>query len=161
MGVVDGSWNIIISYHVQEVCSKLLKRNRIICPEVAVNGQFLPGKSIFFKNCLKKSKFFGNLLGKIKIFLTRIHDPQISNQIDVAAKTCQVMTEEGKETGWRGLVEDCLVYNSENHDRVLWRDLQISQETTEKDRQRTTVEGGTELENVLQLRHLFNRVDWE
>ena len=31
----------------------LLKRNRIICPEVAVNGQFLPGKSNNFLNCLK------------------------------------------------------------------------------------------------------------
>ena len=31
-----GSWNIIVSYHVHEVCRKwwLLKRNRIICPEV-------------------------------------------------------------------------------------------------------------------------------
>jgi len=28
---------------------RLLRRNRIICLEVAVNGQFLPGKSIFFK----------------------------------------------------------------------------------------------------------------
>jgi len=42
-----------------------LKRNRIIWPEVAVNGQFFPGKSNFFLNCLKKSKFFGNLPVKI------------------------------------------------------------------------------------------------
>ena len=34
--------------------------------------------------CLKKSKFLGNLLGKIEILLTRIHDPQISKQIDGA-----------------------------------------------------------------------------
>ena len=34
-----------------------LKRIRIICPEVAVNGQFLPGKSNFDLNCLEKSKF--------------------------------------------------------------------------------------------------------
>src|SRR6218665_1423269 len=34
----------------------LLKRNRIIWPEVAVNGHFFAWKSIFF-NCLKKSKF--------------------------------------------------------------------------------------------------------
>jgi len=84
----------------------LLIRNRIICPEVAVNEQILPGKSnlffnylkkskffknlpgknrIFLWNCLKKSKFLWNLPGKIEIFLTRIHDPQISNQIDAAA----------------------------------------------------------------------------
>jgi len=30
----------------------------------------------------EKSKFFGNMSGKIEICLTRIHDPQISNQID-------------------------------------------------------------------------------
>src|SRR6218665_1690555 len=34
----------------------LLKRNRIISPEVAVNGQFFAWKIDFF-NCLKKSKF--------------------------------------------------------------------------------------------------------
>src|SRR6218665_1712693 len=34
----------------------LLKRNRIICPEVAVNEQFFAWKTEFF-NCLKKSKF--------------------------------------------------------------------------------------------------------
>jgi len=55
-----------------------LKRNRKICPEVAVNEQFLPGKSklclnclkksTFFKICLKKLKFFTNLPGKIEIF---------------------------------------------------------------------------------------------
>src|SRR6218665_3227547 len=46
---------------------RLLKRNRIICPEIAVNGQFLTGKLNFFLNCLKKSKFFGNLIEKIRI----------------------------------------------------------------------------------------------
>jgi len=64
----------------------LLKRNRKMCPEVAVNGQFLPGKSKLFLNCLKieifqkfawksrnsskicleKSKFFKNLPAWIK-----------------------------------------------------------------------------------------------
>ena len=44
----------------------LLKRYRIISPEVAVNEQFLPGKSIFFK-LPEKSKFFENLPGKIEI----------------------------------------------------------------------------------------------
>jgi len=32
----------------------------------------------------EKSKFHLNLPGKIEILLTRIHDPQISNQIDAA-----------------------------------------------------------------------------
>ena len=51
-------------------------------------------KSKFFKNLLsknqifyklpEKSKFYGNLHEKIEIFLTWIHDPQISNQIDAA-----------------------------------------------------------------------------
>jgi len=75
----------------------LLKRNRIICQDVAVNGQFVPGNSKFCLKLIEKSKFFGNLPGKIKIFwwnclkkskffknlpawknwifLTRIHDP--------------------------------------------------------------------------------------
>ena len=78
VGVVDGPWNIIISYHVQEVCSKVvtLNRNRIIYPGVAVNGQFLPGKLIFFgeiafknrnfsKICLEKLKFLEICLVKI------------------------------------------------------------------------------------------------
>ena len=46
-GVVDGSWNIIISYIMYWKYVRkwwLLKRYRIICPEVAVNEQFLPGK---------------------------------------------------------------------------------------------------------------------
>src|SRR6218665_2366272 len=81
----------------------LLKRNRIICPEVAVNGQFVE-KSNFF-NCLKKIKNFRkfacktlysflNLLEKIEIFrkfacrnrffLPGSTTPQISNQIDAA-----------------------------------------------------------------------------
>jgi len=88
-GVVDGSGNIIISYHVQEVCSKVVnfeeKYNNL-----PVNGQFLPRKSNFFLKlpekieiCRKfawkkqnifvklpeKSKFFGNLPGKIEFCL--------------------------------------------------------------------------------------------
>ena len=87
VGVVDGLWNvIIISYHVRKWW--LLKRNRIICPEVAISEHFLPGKSIFvlklpekieiFQNfasenricliCLEKSKFLENLHGKFEIF---------------------------------------------------------------------------------------------
>jgi len=64
-GVVDGSWNII-SYYVLKCVRKwgLLKRNRIICPEVAVglNEQFLPGKSNFFK-LPEKIENFQNLPG--------------------------------------------------------------------------------------------------
>jgi len=45
-----------------------LRRNRKNCQEVAVNEQFLPGKSKLFLNCLKKSTFFENLPGKIEIF---------------------------------------------------------------------------------------------
>jgi len=64
-----------------------LKRNIIICPEVhvAVNGQILPGKLVIFVKLPEKLTFFGNLPVKIEMFLTRIHDPQISNQIDTAA----------------------------------------------------------------------------
>src|SRR6218665_1805604 len=40
---------------LQEICSKVVtfEENRIICPEIAVNGQFLPRKSKFPLNCLK------------------------------------------------------------------------------------------------------------
>ena len=37
---------------------------------------------------MKKSKFFGNLPGRKWLFFIRIHDPQISNQIDVAVSIC-------------------------------------------------------------------------
>jgi len=90
-GVVDGSWNIIISYHVQEVGPTCMFENGdfwreiiIICPEVAVNGQFLPGDSNSFVKLPEKSKVFGNLPEQIEMLLTRIHDPQISNPIDAA-----------------------------------------------------------------------------
>ena len=39
----------------------LLKRNRIIWPEIAVNSQFLPGTTKFSLKSPKKSKFFENL----------------------------------------------------------------------------------------------------
>src|SRR6218665_2387193 len=68
-GVAGGSWEswtgreildllYVIMYrkYVQKRC--LLKRNRIICPEVAVNEEFLHGKLNFFTHCQKKSKFF-------------------------------------------------------------------------------------------------------
>jgi len=57
---------------------RLLKRNRITCPETVVNCQFLPGKSNFFvklpKNrkfsviCLEKSKFLWSYLKKNRNF---------------------------------------------------------------------------------------------
>ena len=43
----------------------LLKRNRIICPEIAVNDQFLPGKFNFFVKLPEKSKCVENLPGQI------------------------------------------------------------------------------------------------
>ena len=43
----------------------LLKRNRIICLEIAVNSQFLAGKSKFVMKLRKKSKFVWNLPIKI------------------------------------------------------------------------------------------------
>ena len=57
----------------------LLKRNRIIWPEIAVNSQFLPGKSkfsvkspkesnFFSEICLENQNFLWNYLKKIKIF---------------------------------------------------------------------------------------------
>src|SRR6218665_3666678 len=54
---------------------------RIICPEAAVNGQFYL-ENRFFLNCLKNSKIFRKFAWKNRNLLTRIHDPQISNQID-------------------------------------------------------------------------------
>jgi len=45
-----------------------LKRNRITCPEIAVNSQFLPGKLKFFWNLPWKIDFLWNCLKKIKIF---------------------------------------------------------------------------------------------
>jgi len=44
-------------------------------PEVAVNEQFLRGKSNFLKNCLKKSTFFQKFAWKNRNFFTRIYDP--------------------------------------------------------------------------------------
>ena len=55
----------------------------------------MPGISNFFQICLKKfaskNRDFFKLPEKIEILLTRIHDPQISNQID-AAYLCLVQT---------------------------------------------------------------------
>ena len=48
--------------------SWLLKRNWIICPEIAVNIQFMPGKSKFFKITLKKLKLLKIWAEKIDFF---------------------------------------------------------------------------------------------
>ena len=95
----------------------LLKRNRIIWPEVVVNEQFLPGKSKFSKNCLKKfarknKNSFKDLPGQIKIFCKIAWrnrnfsemclekskfcwpgstTPQISNQIDAAGSIWELV----------------------------------------------------------------------
>ena len=73
----------------------LFKRNRVICPEVAVNGQFLPGKSNIFVKLPEKNrfflklseKFFGEICLENRNFLPGSTTPQISNQIDAAAYT--------------------------------------------------------------------------
>ena len=74
-----------------------LKRNRIICSEVAVNEQFFPGESIRnFKLPEKKWKFFENLLEKMEIFCDIAwknqnfvdpdpRPPRFQNQIDATA----------------------------------------------------------------------------
>ena len=106
----------------------LLKRNRIICPEVAVNGQFfswkinillkLPEKvDIFRKFACKNQNFCVKLPEKIKIFrkfaweffFTRIHDPQISNQIDAAEKNWSI-------SGYT-----YLTYYHEQYNKCIWK----------------------------------------
>ena len=54
-GEVVGSWTggkilYFIVYRKYVRKWGLLKRNRIICPEIEVNSQFVPGKSKFFEN---------------------------------------------------------------------------------------------------------------
>jgi len=46
-GIAGGREILLYLIYVQEVCSKVVtfEENRIICPEVAINGQFLSGKS--------------------------------------------------------------------------------------------------------------------
>jgi len=61
----------------------LLKRNRIIWPEAALNGQFFLENRNILRNCLKNRNFSEICLERSKFF-TRIHDPQISNQNDAA-----------------------------------------------------------------------------
>ena len=46
----------------------LLKRNRIICPEVAVNGQFVHGKSKSFVKLLVKIESFRKFAWRIEFF---------------------------------------------------------------------------------------------
>src|SRR6218665_523817 len=66
-----------ISLEKPKFVKKICLKNRNFSKICLKNHFFvkLPGK---------KSKFLGNLPGKIEILLTRIHDPQISNQIDTA-----------------------------------------------------------------------------
>ena len=55
MGVAGGHGRVVKYYYIL-LCTflyrkfvrkwRLLKRNRIICPEVTVNKQFLPGKNL-------------------------------------------------------------------------------------------------------------------
>ena len=72
MGVAGGSWTgreillYLIMYRKYVRKWFLLKRNRIIWPEVAVNGNFCQENQFF--NCLKKLKFFGNLPVEIEFF---------------------------------------------------------------------------------------------
>ena len=91
----DGSWmgREILLYLVmyRKYVRKwwLLKRNRMICPEVAVNEQFLAGKSKFFLNMSEKieifrkfawkNRFFGEIVWKNRNFVDPDPRPQISN----------------------------------------------------------------------------------
>jgi len=45
-----------------------------MCPEVAVNGKFLPGKSIFFVKLSEKFKLFGHLPLKIKFSFVKLSE---------------------------------------------------------------------------------------
>src|SRR6218665_3435509 len=65
-GGVVGAWTgrkillYLIMYRKYVRKWLLLKRNRIFCPEIAVNGQFFALKIKFFE-LLEKIKIFGNL----------------------------------------------------------------------------------------------------
>ena len=74
-GVAGGSWTgrkilLYLIMHRKYVRKWwLLKINRIICPEIAVNSQFLPGKSIFFGNLpLKLGILYKITFKKMEIF---------------------------------------------------------------------------------------------
>jgi len=104
--VVDGSWILLYLIMYRKYVWKwwLLKRNRIICPEVAVGPiltifawkikkflNCLKKIAIFRKfawkiqnflwNCLKKSKFFGNVPGKSKCFHPDPRPPRIKTRL--------------------------------------------------------------------------------
>jgi len=63
----------------------LLKRNRMICIEAAVNGKFCLEKRIFFVTLPEKNRNFSEICLEKLIFFGST-TPQISNQIDAAAK---------------------------------------------------------------------------
>lgn len=69
-GVVDGSRNMIISYHVQAECSKVvtLKIKRIIWPEVAVNIHICLENGNLLVKLHGKIEIFGNFLAKLDLF---------------------------------------------------------------------------------------------
>jgi len=85
------SRNIIISYHVHRYRKYvwkwwLLKRNKIIWPEVAVNGQVLPVKLKCFVRLPENIEIFRKFASKNRITLPGSTTTQISNQIDAAEK---------------------------------------------------------------------------
>src|SRR6218665_1517691 len=43
--------------------------NRVICPEIAANSQFLPGKSHFLLSCLKSRNISNIFLENLKFFV--------------------------------------------------------------------------------------------
>ena len=80
-----GSWGLEILLYLivyRKYVRKwwLLKRNRIIWPEAAVNGQFCPENRIFFVKLPEKSIFFGNLPGKIEFFLPGSTTPRFQTR---------------------------------------------------------------------------------
>jgi len=72
-----GSWTgrkillYLIMYRKSFRKSWLFNRNRIICPGVAANGQFLPGKSIFL-NLPEKIEVFRKFVWKKSIFCVKL-----------------------------------------------------------------------------------------
>ena len=70
VGVVDGSWNIIISYHVQEVFSKVVIFEKKLCnlSRSSCKWPIFAWKIDVFVKLSEKSKFFEKLPGKFGFF---------------------------------------------------------------------------------------------